>query len=285
MIQLAASAESGSTHPLAGAIVRKAAELEIDLLAENDLTEFPGFGLQARVDENFVLVGNRATMEKEKIDIEMLSDKAVEEMEKGHTIVYVAVDNQAIGFLALSDKIRDEAPQVLNEISQTGRKVIILTGDNYLTAKGVAKTLTVGRFEAGVKPDQKATIVETYRRAGNKVMMVGDGINDAPALASADIGVALGGGTDVAIESADIILVRDDLESLLETFNISHMTYRIIKQNLFWAFSYNVIAIPIAAGLFYPVFGWSLSPIVAAAAMAFSSLFVISNSLRLLKPE
>ncbi|HHI02676.1 MAG TPA: HAD family hydrolase, partial [candidate division Zixibacteria bacterium] len=148
-----------------------------------------------------------------------------------------------------------------------------------------AKTLTVGRFEAGVKPDQKATIVETYRRAGNKVMMVGDGINDAPALASADIGVALGGGTDVAIESADIILVRDDLESLLETFNISHMTYRIIKQNLFWAFSYNVIAIPIAAGLFYPVFGWSLSPIVAAAAMAFSSLFVISNSLRLLKPE
>ncbi|RKX18573.1 MAG: heavy metal translocating P-type ATPase, partial [Candidatus Zixiibacteriota bacterium] len=249
MIQLAASAESGSTHPLAGAIVRKAAELEIDLLAENDLTEFPGFGLQARVDENFVLVGNRATMEKEKIDIEMLSDKAVEEMEKGHTIVYVAVDNQAIGFLALSDKIRDEAPQVLNEISQTGRKVIILTGDNYLTAKGVAKTLTVGRFEAGVKPDQKATIVETYRRAGNKVMMVGDGINDAPALASADIGVALGGGTDVAIESADIILVRDDLESLLETFNISRMTYRIIKQNLFWAFSYNVIAIPIAAGL------------------------------------
>ncbi len=283
MIQLAASAESGSTHPLAGAIVEKARQLEIDLLAESNLVEFPGFGLQAQVKENLVLVGNKATMEKEKIDIEMLSDKAGEEMEKGHTIVYVAVDNQALGFLALSDKIRDEAPQVLNEISQTGREIVILTGDNYLTAKGVAKTLTVGRFEAGAKPDQKAIIVETYRRAGNRVMMVGDGINDAPALASADIGVALGSGTDVAIESADIILVRDNLDSLLETFNISRLTYQIIKQNLFWAFAYNVIAIPLAAGLFYPVFGWSLSPVVAAAAMAFSSLFVVSNSLRLLK--
>ncbi len=285
MIQLAASAESGSTHPLARAIVAKARKLEIKLLPESKLTEFPGFGLQAQVGENLVIVGNRATMDKEKIDIKILADKAGKEMEKGHTIVYAAVDDLAIGFLALADKIRDEAPQVLNEISQSGRKVVILTGDNYKTARGVAKTLTVGRFEAGVKPDQKAIIVETYRRAGYNVMMVGDGINDAPALAAADIGVALGSGTDVAIESADIILVRNDLDSLLETFNISRMTYRIIKQNLFWAFAYNVIAIPIASGLFYPVFGWSLSPVVAAAAMAFSSLFVISNSLRLLKSE
>ncbi len=285
MIQLAASAESGSTHPLAKSIVDKAKQMEIELLPESDLTEFPGFGLQAKVKKNLVLVGNKATMEKENIDIKMLADKAGEEMEKGHTIVYVAVDNRVIGFLALSDKIRDEAPQVLNEISQTNRNVVILTGDNYLTAKGVAKTLTVGRFEAGVKPNQKAIIVETYRRAGYNVMMVGDGINDAPALASADIGVALGSGTDVAIESADIILVRDNLDSLTEAFKISSMTYRIIKQNLFWAFAYNIVAIPIASGLFYPVFGWSLSPVVAAATMAFSSIFVISNSLRLLKSE
>lgn len=283
MLQLAASAESGSSHPLARAIVEKATQLNIKILPEKHLTELPGFGIKAEVAGSTVLVGNEATMKKDNVSIETLSSATGEEMDIGHTIVYVAADGLALGFLSLSDKIRDEASQVLNEINSSGRKVVILTGDNFQTARGVAKILSVGYFEAGIKPHQKAIIVDTLRKAGNKVMMVGDGINDAPALAAADIGVALGSGTDVAIESADVILVRDDLGALLEAINISRLTYRTIKQNLFWAFGYNVIAIPIAAGLFYPVFGLSLSPIVAAAAMAFSSVFVVTNSLRLLK--
>jgi len=285
MLQMAASAESGSNHPLARAIVEEAHKLDLKLWPASELVESPGFGLRASVADKIVLVGNDATMKKENIEISMLLDESQRAMDLGHTIVYVAVDGKALGFLALADKIRDEAPQVLNNLSQSGRKVVILTGDNFQTARGVARALGVGHFEAGIKPSQKSLIVETYRRAGNKVMMVGDGINDAPALAAADIGVALGSGTDVAIESADIILVRNDLSSLLEAFNISRLTYRTIKQNLFWAFSYNVIAIPLAAGLIYPVLGWSLSPVVAAAAMAFSSLFVVSNSLRLLRTE
>ncbi len=285
ILLLAASAETGSGHPLALAIVNRAKSSQLKLTGAKKLIEFPGFGVQAEVDGKTVMVGNSATMLKAKIDITSLESQALDEMAKGRTVVYVASDGQLRGFLALADKIREEASEVLNAISRTGREIIILTGDNFKTARGVAKTLGVGRFEAEIRPDQKAMIVETYRRAGARVIMVGDGINDAPALAAADIGVALGSGTDVAIESADIILVRSDLETLTEAFEISRLTFRTIRQNLFWAFFYNLIAIPVAAGLFYPLFGWTLSPAIAAAAMAFSSLFVVSNSLRLLRSK
>jgi Cu+-exporting ATPase len=285
MLLLAASAESGSIHPLALAIVDRAKSSQLKLADSQKLTEFPGFGVQAEVDGKTVIVGNSATMKNAKIDVAPLESQALDEMAKGRTVVYVASDGHLRGFLALADKIREEASEVLNAINRTGREIIILTGDNFKTARGVAKILGVGRFEAEIKPDQKAMIVETYRRAGARVIMVGDGINDAPALAAADIGVALGSGTDVAIESADIILVRSDLEALSETLKISRLTFRTIKQNLFWAFFYNLIAIPVAAGLFYPLFGWTLSPAIAAAAMAFSSLFVVSNSLRLLRSK
>jgi Cu+-exporting ATPase len=282
LLQLAASAESGSQHPLARAVVEKAKTLNFDLNSPKSLTEFPGFGLKADVNDINVVIGNEATMKKEKIDIAVLIEMAEKEMAQGRTVIFVAADGQAQGYIAMADKIKEEAVEVIENIRKSGRKVVMLTGDNYKTARGVAAGLGINKYEAGIKPDQKAVIVETFRRADHNVMMVGDGINDAPALASANIGVALGSGTDVAIESADIILVRDDLNSLLEAIEISRLTLRTIKQNLFWAFFYNIIAIPLAAGLFYPLFGWTLSPVVAAAAMAFSSLFVVTNSLRLL---
>ncbi|MBN2227548.1 MAG: cadmium-translocating P-type ATPase [candidate division Zixibacteria bacterium] len=285
LLQLAGSIERGSQHPLADAIVRKAERKGLELLPVKDLTEFPGFGLRGEVQDRVVLVGNIETMEKEHIEIAGLRVAAEEEMNKGRTVVFVAAEGRGYGFLGLSDQIKEEAPGVIKRLQAQHREVVVLTGDNYRTAAGVAAQLGVGRFEAGVKPDQKAIMVEAFRRAGNTVMMVGDGINDAPALAAADIGVALGNGTDVAIESADVILVRDDLESLLEAFAVAKLTYGTIKQNLFWAFFYNILAIPLAAGVFYPVLGWSLSPVVAAGAMAFSSVLVVSNSIRLLKAK
>ncbi len=283
LLQLAGSIERGSQHPLAEAIVRKAEQTGLELLPVKDLTEFPGFGLRGEVQDRVVLVGNIETMEKERVDISGLRDEAEEEMSKGRTVVFVAAEGRGYGFLGLSDQIKEEAPGVIKRLQSQHREVVVLTGDTYRAAAGLCAPLGVGRFEAGVKPDQKAIMVETFRRAGNTVVMVGDGINDAPALAAADIGVALGNGTDVAIESADVILVRDDLDSLLEAFAVAKLTYATIKQNLFWAFFYNILAIPLAAGLFYPLLGWSLSPVVAAGAMAFSSVLVVSNSIRLLK--
>ncbi|PKK82017.1 MAG: copper-translocating P-type ATPase [candidate division Zixibacteria bacterium HGW-Zixibacteria-1] len=283
LLQLAASVESGSQHPLAGAIRKKADELNIKTKSPKNLTEFPGFGLKAEIDGRTVLVGNVATMEREHIDTATFNAAADEQMALGRTVVYVSSNGRALGFLAMADKVKDEAGEVIDKVRKTGREVLMLTGDNHKTARGVADQLGIEKFEAGIKPDQKAIIVETLRRADRRVMMVGDGINDAPALAAADIGVALGTGTDVAMESADIILVRDNLSALVEMLEISRLTFRTIKQNLFWAFFYNIIAIPLAAGLFYTLFGWGLSPIIAAGTMAFSSVFVVTNSLRLLK--
>jgi len=285
LLQLAASVEAGSGHPLAEAIREKARQYGLNLIPARDTTENPGFGLKATVDDTEVVIGNEATMKKQRIDIEPLETSAEEEMALGRTVVYVAADGRFLGFISLADKVKEEAPQVIEKIRDSGREMVMLTGDNYKTARGVASVLGISRFEAQVKPDQKATIVETLRRADKNVMMVGDGINDAPALAAANVGVALGSGMDVALETADIILVKDNLESLLDMLDISRLTYKIIKQNLFWAFFYNISAVPIAAGLLYPLIGWGLSPIIAALAMSFSSLFVVLNSLRLLRAK
>nr|MBN2276930.1 copper-translocating P-type ATPase [candidate division Zixibacteria bacterium] len=285
LLLLAASAEAGSNHPLAQAIVERAKRKELELMPPRNVNEFPGFGIRAEVDGKTVVAGNTATMEKENVNIEMFVGAAEEQMSLGRTVVYIAVDGLPLGFLSLGDRVKEEAVEVVDHLKKSGREVVMLTGDNYRTAQGVAGNLGIEKFEAGVKPDQKALFVETFRRADKMVIMVGDGINDAPALAAANIGVALGSGTDVALEAADIILVRDDLFSLVEALEISRMTLRTIKQNLFWAFFYNVLAIPLAAGLFYSILGWGLSPVVAAGAMAFSSLFVVTNSLRLLKTK
>ncbi len=282
LFQLAASIESNSNHPLARALVEKAKVQGIKFLNPKNVTELPGFGMAGEINGERIIIGNSTIMTKEKIDISAFVDLAEEGLEKGRTVVYVAYGPMAIGYFALADQIKDEAAAVVENIKKNGREVIMLTGDNHKTAHGVASQLGINRFEAGIRPEQKAVIVETLRRAGNSVIMVGDGINDAPALAAADIGVALGGGTDIAMEAADIILVRDDLNSLVEALDISRLTYRTIKQNLFWAFFYNIISIPIAAGVLYPLFGFGLSPVIAAAAMSFSSLFVVTNSLRLM---
>jgi Cu+-exporting ATPase len=283
LLQLAASVEANSNHPLARAIVDKAKSLNIKSIPVKNMIELAGSGVRANINGNSVIVGNSTAMENEKISIEPFSEPTEEEMAKGRTVVFVASDGIVLGYFALADKIKDEAPAVVNKIKQSGREVLMLTGDNYKTARGIANQLGISKFEACIKPEQKALIVETFQRAGNRVIMVGDGINDAPALAVADIGVAVGSGTDVAIESADIILVKDNLHSLLEALEISSLTYKTIKQNLFWAFFYNIISIPIAAGALYPLFGFGLSPVIAAAAMSFSSLFVVTNSLRLMR--
>jgi Cu+-exporting ATPase len=283
LLQVAASAESASVHPLAKAIVEKTKSLDIKLLKVKALTEQPGFGIKAIINQRQVVIGNLAVMQKENIDTEPLLESATEEMAKGRSVVFVAADGAMLGYFALADKIKPEATAVVSFLKQAGLNIIMLTGDNPRTARGVAGQLGIDKYEAGIGPEKKAMIVETLRQADRKVIMVGDGINDAPALAAADIGVALGSGTDVAMEAADVILVRDDLGALAEAIDISRLTLRTIKQNLFWAFFYNIIAIPIAAGILYPLLGFGLSPVIAAAAMSFSSIFVVTNSLRLLK--
>ncbi|TET96661.1 MAG: HAD family hydrolase [Candidatus Zixiibacteriota bacterium] len=199
--------------------------------------------------------------------------------------MFAALDTELVGLISVADKLRSDAREVVTKLRSSMSRVTMLSGDNRRTVEGVAGSVGLDSFEAEIRPDQKQVIVESYRKAGFKVAMVGDGINDAPALAAADVGVAIGSGTDVAVETADVVLVRPELSTLVKMFEVARSTLRIIKQNLFWAFFYNIAAIPLAAGLFYPLFGWTLSPTIAAAAMAFSSVFVVTNSLRLNRLE
>ena len=183
--------------------------------------------------------------------------------------------------MALADKIKSDAKDVVRELKRNNKKVYMFSGDTSKTASGVARSLEIDNYEAEILPEQKKVLVESLVKSGCNVAMVGDGINDAPALATANIGIAIGGGTDIAIESSDVVLVKSDLPAILRMFIIAQKSLKIIKQNLFWAFFYNIIALPVAAGVFYPLFGWSLSPMIAAAAMSLSSVFVVTNSLRL----
>ncbi|UCD64346.1 MAG: copper-translocating P-type ATPase [Candidatus Zixiibacteriota bacterium] len=280
-LKLIGSAEMKSEHPVARAIVAHMKWQQIPPAAVKDVEAFPGFGLSAECDGRQVIIGNRKMMSDRRIALGAADEPAEKEMEKGRTVVLGAVDGRVVGLIALADRVRDEAQDVIGQLKGQRRRVIMLSGDTFKTARGVAHSLGINDFQAGVRPEQKKTVVESLHLALSNVAMVGDGINDAPALAAADVGVAIGSGTDVAIESAGVILVRPELTGVLDMFDIAARTMKIIRQNLFWAFAYNVLAIPIAAGLFYPAFGWTLSPMIAAAAMAFSSVFVVSNSLRL----
>ena len=281
LVRLAGSAEKQSEHPVAKAIVRHMEALQIESAFARDIEALPGFGLKGDIDNRPILIGSRALMEESEINLESSIEAAEQEMSKGRTVVFVASDNRVAGIISLSDVLRSEAADVVAQLKKSGKMVMMISGDNRRTAKGIASLAGVDTFEAEIKPDQKKFIVESCRKSGFNVAMIGDGINDAPALAMANVGVAIGSGADVAKEAAGVVLIRSDLNSVLKMFEVSNMTLKIIRQNLFWAFFYNVAAIPIAAGLFYPVFGWSLSPMIAAAAMAFSSLFVVTNSLRL----
>ena len=297
LLKLAASAERGSEHPLGEAIVRAAREQGIALDDVKDFEAIPGQGVQARVNGNTVALGNAALMEAKGLHLDGLDTRAVEMSNQGKTPIFVASDGVVIGAIAVADTLKQEATEVVSRLHDMGMEVIMLTGDSQRTAEAVAGRLAVDRVIAQVLPQNKADVVKELQRQGNVVAMVGDGINDAPALAQADIGIAMGTGTDVAMESADITLMRGDLKGVLTAFHLSRSTIRTIKQNLFWAFFYNTALVPVAAGALYPLFDGLggvpsgldfffgdlgfLNPVLAALAMAFSSVTVVSNSLRL----
>jgi Cu+-exporting ATPase len=281
LIKLVGSAEISSEHPLGKAIVKHMQENQIDPVSVWEIETTPGMGLSGKVGGHTLLVGNRALMKANKVDIEPALERARQEMDKGRTVVLAALEGELIGVIALADRLRSEARDIIAWMQERFGRVVMISGDTYQTTRGVARSLKLEDFEAEVKPDQKQLVVEAYRKAGYHSVMVGDGVNDAPALAAADVGIAVGSGTDVAIQSAGVVIYGDDLNILKGVFYVARTTMKVVKQNLFWAFFYNVLAIPVAAGVLYPITGLTLSPMIAATAMAFSSVFVVTNSLRL----
>ena len=285
MIWLAASVEQASEHPLARAIVNTTKENGVELAQVADFNATPGGGAEGKVNGERVLVGSVKFLEEKGVT-GTTSDWSLR-MELGTdgkyswTTVFVAVGDKCIGVIGLGDSVKETTPEALQELRKEKIDVVMLTGDQKETAKHVARELNIEKVEGGVRPQEKAGVVEKYRGEGKIVAMAGDGVNDAPALAAADVGIAMGTGTDVAIESAGITLVKGDLRGIVRARKLSRATIRNIKQNLWFAFLYNAIGIPIAAGVFYPAFGWLLSPMIASAAMSFSSVSVIANALRL----
>ena len=281
LLRLAASAETGSEHPLAGAVVRGAKEKGLTLSSPGEFFSRPGHGVRAGVSGRRVHVGSARWLEEEGIDAAALLPDAQELSASGATVIFVAVDGKAAGIVAVADEVKEGAPEAIRVLRGMGLDVVMLTGDNTRTAKAVADRAGIGRVRAEVLPDQKAQEVRRIQAEGKVVAMVGDGINDAPALAAADVGMAIGTGTDIAIEAGDIVLMSGDLQGVATAIALSRATLRNIRQNLFWAFAYNVVLIPVAAGVLFPHFRVLLSPILAAAAMGLSSVTVVSNALRL----
>ena len=275
------SLESQSDHPIARAIVAHLKQESIAPLTLTKIESRPGFGMTAEYDSAPVVLGNRALMNSLAVDVSPLASQAEREMKNGRAVVLLAISKKAVAVISLADRPRDDAQAVVAELKSSMTQVVLLTGDNRVTAEEIGRQVGIDEINAEVRPEGKREVVESYRKRNLAVAMVGDGINDAPALAAADVGIAVSGGTDVAFEAADVVLLRPDLRLLTETFTLARTSLRVIKQNLFWAFFYNVLMIPLAAGVFYPVTGWTLSPMLAAAAMACSSLFVVLNSLRL----
>ncbi len=281
ILKYAASAEKTSEHPLGEAIIRSAKSKKIELIDPGDFTAVEGHGIEARVDGKEILVGNKKLMEDRGINVGGLEEKADQMAAEGKTPVYISFDGQAAGLIAVADTLKENSLQAVEKLRKLGLEVVMLTGDNRKTAEAIARKAGIERVLSEVMPEDKVHEIKKLQSEGKKVAMVGDGINDAPALAQADIGIAIGSGTDVAVEASDITLIKDDLQGVVSAIELSKKTIKIIKQNLFWAFFYNSIGIPIAAGLLYPFFGILLNPIFASAAMAFSSVSVVSNSLRL----
>ncbi|MFO0895009.1 MAG: heavy metal translocating P-type ATPase [Phycisphaerales bacterium] len=280
LLHIAASAEKSSEHPLAAAIVRGATSRGIALAEPTRFQAVVGHGVEATIDGRAVLIGKASLLSERGVAV-TLAERAAELAALGRTPMFVAVDGREAGLVAVADKVKPESMDAIARMHAIGLRVVMMTGDNRRTAEAVASQVGIDEVFAEVLPKDKADRVKGLQEQGQIVGMVGDGINDAPALAQADVGMAIGTGTDVAIESSDITLIRGDLRTVPEAIALSHATMRAIKQNLFWAFVYNVLGIPIAAGLLYPFTGWLLSPIIASAAMAFSSVSVVLNSLRL----
>ncbi|MBU0729609.1 MAG: heavy metal translocating P-type ATPase [Proteobacteria bacterium] len=281
LLSLAASLEKGSEHPLAEAIIRGSVEKGATLSDVKDFNSITGKGVSGNVLGKNVLLGNARLMDDFKINVKSFSEQAEEMRSEGQTVMFVAVDNEFTGLLAVSDPIKGTTPEAIRLLHKENIKIVMLTGDNRATAEAVAKKLDIDEVVAEVLPDEKASVVKRFQDKGHVVAMAGDGINDAPALAQAQVGIAMGTGTDVAMESAGVTLVKGDLTGIIRARKLSRATMANIKQNLFFAFIYNSLGIPVAAGILYPFFGILLSPIIAAAAMSFSSVSVITNALRL----
>ncbi len=281
VLALAAAAEQGSEHPIGEAIVARAKELGLALPVVGGFVTVPGQGVDALAPEGRVLIGNRGLMQARGIEMEGLEPRAAALAAGGKTVVYVAFAGQPLGLVAVADVLKPDAAEAVAALRRRGLEVVMLTGDHRVTATAIAGQAGIDRVLAEVQPEAKVREVAAVQAARGVVAMVGDGINDAPALVQADVGIAMGSGTDVAIEAADVTLMRGDLAGVVIAVDLARRTIRIVKQNLVWAFGYNVVLIPVAAGLLYPLGGVLLSPILAGAAMAFSSVSVVTNSLRL----
>jgi P-type Cu+ transporter len=277
----AASLEKGSEHPLAAALVAGAESKGIVPAKAESFQSVTGKGVSGKVGGHMVALGNRRLIEDIGIDPERLSEKAEQMRSEGQTVMFLAVDGEIAGLLGVADPIKETTPEAIQQLHAEGIKIVMLTGDSRTTAEAVAKKLGIDEVVAGVLPDQKAENIKRFQDAGKIVAMAGDGINDAPALAQAHVGIAMGTGTDVAMESAGVTLVKGDLRGIVRARLLSRLTMRNIKQNLFWAFVYNSVGVPVAAGILYPFFGILLSPMIAATAMSFSSVSVVGNALRL----
>ncbi|SSC71949.1 unnamed protein product [Ciceribacter sp. T2.26MG-112.2] len=280
-LRLVAGLETQSEHPIAEAIVAAAKADGLSLSDVSDFEAAPGYGVSGRIDGRTVLVGADRSMTKSGIDVSAFSAQAAALGDAGKSPLYAAIDGRLAAIIAVADPIKDTTPQAIKTLHALGLKVAMITGDNRRTAQAIARQLDIDEVVAEVLPDGKVEAVRKLRSGGRKVAFIGDGINDAPALSEADIGLAVGTGTDIAIESADVVLMSGDLNGVPRAIAISKATIRNIRQNLFWAFAYNVSLVPVAAGVLYPVNGTLLSPILAAGAMGLSSVFVLANALRL----
>ena len=281
ILTLAAAAEQASEHPLGEAVVARAKERGLALPPMREFSTVAGQGIDAMTTDGRVLLGNRTLMDARGIDVDVLAPGVQRLAAEGKTVIYVAFAGQVLGVIAVADVPKPEAKSVVAALKRLGVSVAMLTGDHRLTAEAIARQAGLDRVLAEVLPEDKARAIKVLQAEGRRVAMVGDGINDAPALAQADVGIAMGSGTDVAIDAADVTLMRGDLNGVVTAIELSRATIRVIRENLVWAFGYNTILIPVAAGVLYPVWGVLLSPILAGSAMAFSSVSVVTNSLRL----
>ncbi|MCI0655959.1 MAG: heavy metal translocating P-type ATPase, partial [Acidobacteria bacterium] len=283
MLRWAAGLEMSSEHPLSSAIVQGARQRRIAPAVASEFSALPGLGIEGRVEGRHVAIGSEKMLQGMGIDPSPLAAKSEELRKKGHSVVLVAVDGKLAGALSVVDALRESTRLALRRLKEDSVRVVMATGDNRLTAEAVARELGLDEVIAELLPDQKGEVVRKLHSGGHRVAMAGDGINDAPALALADVGIAMGTGTDIAMETAGVTLVKGDLRGIARARRLSRATLRNIRQNLFFAFLYNVLSIPVAAGLLYPFSGWLLSPMLASTAMSFSSVSVIANALRLRK--
>jgi P-type Cu+ transporter len=281
MLRLAAALERASEHPLGEAVVRYAGEKEIPMGRAQEFESFPGRGVAGMVEGRAVLIGNATFLSERSVQVEPLDRAGEEAAEQGGTPLWVAMDGRLAGMIAIADTVKPTSAEAIRRLHDEGIRVVMLSGDNARTAQAIAREVGVDEVIAGVLPRGKVEVIRRLKGEGRVVAMAGDGVNDAPALAAADVGIAMAAGSDVALEAGDVTLMRSDLRGVAEAIALARGAMRVMRQNLFWAFAYNVVSIPVAAGILYPVCGLLLSPVLASAAMAFSSVSVVTNSLRL----